>query len=201
MPDGDKFERRLPGKAWKQAYRLACRNEDFNELVRLVRNASEQDLRNGLACPKLEEIASFVHKALGNPLFAPLDSIDREYELAQQLDAIAASQLSYPGTRLAVEEAKSLYAKIASCQSIATIEQVRQQISERFFARVIDNRFLSRIRDGVQEKTNRNNQEQGSWEGRLIDSVISYKRTSRRIQSQPEWSLDRLNQPIPVMEA
>jgi hypothetical protein len=28
MPDGDKFEKRLPGKAWRQAYRLACRNDD-----------------------------------------------------------------------------------------------------------------------------------------------------------------------------
>jgi uncharacterized protein with von Willebrand factor type A (vWA) domain len=201
MPDGDKFERRLPGKAWRQAYRLACRNDDFNELVRLVRDAAEQDLRNGLACPKFEEIANLVHKALGNPLFASLDSIDREWQLTQQLDAIVASQLSYPGTRLAIDAAKSVYAKNDSCQQILTIEQVREQLSKELKARLIDNRFLSRVREGVRDQTGLNNQEQVAFEKRLVEAVISYKSIPRRIQSQPTWDLDHLNQPIPVMEA
>lgn len=201
MPDGDKFERRLRGKGWKRAYRLACRNEDFNELVRLVRNATEQALRDGFACPQPEEVAHLLHKALGNPLFASVDSIDREYELAQQLEAIAASSLSYPGIRLGIEAAKSVYAEIDSCQQTVTIEQVREQLSEQFKVRVIDNQFLSPIRERVQEKTGRNNQEQVAWEKQLIESVISYKRIPRRIQSQPDWNLDRLNQPMPVMEA
>lgn len=117
MPDGDKFERGLPSKAWKQAYRLACRNEDFDELVRLVRNATEQAIRDGLGCPKFDQIADLLHKMLGNPLFASVDSIHREYEFAQHLDDIAASQFSYPGTRLAVEAAKSVYAEMGNRQS------------------------------------------------------------------------------------
>src|SRR5262249_5352071 len=122
----------------------------------------------------------------------------REVELMQQLDDIAASQLSYPGVRLAIEAAKSVYAKNDSCQQTLTIEQVRKQLSEQHKARVIDNQFLSRIRERVQEETGRSSQEQVAFEKRLIESVISYKRTLRRIQSQPAWDI---NQPMPVVEA
>ncbi|MBL8190841.1 MAG: hypothetical protein JNK38_22685 [Acidobacteria bacterium] len=200
MPDGDKFERRLRGKRWKQAYRLTFRDEDFGELVRVVYNATNHDLKDGLECPKLEEIVVIVHKALGNPLFASFDSIDREYELAQQLEVLAATQLSYPGTRLAIEAAKFVYAEIDSRRQAVTIEEVQRRISEKFRARLIDSRFLAPIRDGVQKKTGRTNSEQFASEERLIRSVISYKQTPKRIQSQQEWNLDRLNQPIPVME-
>ena len=201
MPDGDKFERQLPGKAWKQAYRFACRNEDFDELARLVRNAAEQTIRDGLGCPKLDQIADLLHKMLGDPLFASIDSIDREYEFAQRLDDIAASQFSYPGTRLAVEAAKSVYAEMDSHQQMATISQVRERLSKKFKERVIDNQFLSRAREGIQEKIGWNNQEQIDFEKRVIESALSCKYTPRRIQSQPTWDLDHLNQPIPVMEA
>ena len=201
MPDGDKFERWLPSKIWRQAYRLTCRNEDYDDLVRLVRNAVEQDLRTGLGCPSLEEMVNLLHKALRNPLFASFDSIDREYELAQQLDAIAASDISYPGTRLAIEAAKSIYADNASCQQTPSIEQLREQLSARYKARIIDSQFLSRAREGIQRQTGRNSQEQVDREKQLIESACSYKRTPRQIQSQPAWDINRLNQPMPVMEA
>lgn len=82
-----------------------------------------------------------------------------------------------------------------------TVSQVREQLSQKFKERVIDNQFLSRAREGIQEKIGWNNQEQVDFEKRLIESVIPYKYTLRRIQSQPTWDLDHLNQPIPVMEA
>lgn len=201
MPDGDKFEWRLRSKAWRQAYRLACGNKDFDGLVPLVCNAVEQDLRNGLDCPWLEEMVTLIHKALANPLFASFDSTDQEYELAQQLDAIAASDISYPGSRLAVEAAKFIYAANAFCQQTPSIEQLREQLSVRYKARIIDKQFLSPAREGIQRQTGRNSQEQVDWEKHLIESACSYKRTPRRIQSQPVWDIDRLNQPISVMEA
>jgi hypothetical protein len=200
MPDGDKFERRLRGKGWRKAYRLACGNGEFNELVRAVHDATDYALKDGLECPKLEEIIGLVHKALRNPLFASFDSVDRQYELAQQLEALAGSQLSYPGTRLAIDAAKFVFAEIDSQRQAVTIEQVRKRISEKFKERVIDSQFLARVREGVQEKTGRNNLEQFVSEERLIKSVLSYKPIPRRTQSQPSWTLDRLNQPIAVME-
>ncbi|HMV46293.1 MAG TPA: hypothetical protein PLD20_12520 [Blastocatellia bacterium] len=201
MPDGDKFERQLRGKGWRKVYRLACRNEDPSELVRLAHNATQHALNDGLECPKLEEIIVLASRALRNPLFASVDYTDREYELAQQLEALADSQLSYPGTRLAIEAAKVVFLEIGFQGQTTTIEQIRRRISEKFKERVIDSQFLARIRDGVQEKTGRSNSEQSAWEERFIQSVISYKQTPRRIQSQPVWTSDRLNQPIPVMEA
>jgi hypothetical protein len=201
MPDGDKFERRLRGKGWRRAYRLACGNGEFNELVRAVYDATENALKNGLECPKLEEIIGLVHKGLRNPLFASFDSVDREYELAQQLEVLAASQLSYPGTRLAVDAAKFVFAEIDFQRQAVTIEQVRRQISEKFKERVIVSQFLARVYDGIQDKSGRNKSEHFAWEERLIKSVLSHKPIPRLTQSQPSWTLDRLNQPIAFMEA
>jgi hypothetical protein len=200
MPDGDKFERKLRSKIWKQIYRLACTNENSYELVRLMRNAVEQDLKGGLEVPNLGEIADLLHQAQGNPLFAEIDAIDREYELARRLGDIAAAQLSYPGTRLAVEAAKDVYADVNSCQQTMPIERVRERLEKQLFARVVDNQFFSRVREGLQEKTGLSSQEQTAREARIITLVSSFKRAPRRIQSQPDMTLDRLNQPIPVIE-
>jgi len=201
MPDGDKFEWHLRSKTWRQAYRLACRNEDFDGLVRLVCSAVERDLKNGLGCPRLEEMVNHIHKALANPLFASFDSTDREYELGQQLDAIAASDISSLGIRLAIEVAKSIYAANAFCQQMPSIEQLRQQLSAQYKARIIDNRFLSPASEAIQRQTGRSSLEQDDWEKQLVESACSYKRAPRRIQSQPAWDIDRLHQPISVLEA
>jgi len=169
MPDGDKFERRLIGKGWKKAYRVACRNDDFPELIRLLSNAKDDALRNGLDCPILNEISNTAYEALDQPLFASASPVQVQHQFSQQLDALVASQLSSPGTRLADEAARAVYAELVSGGQSVTREQIKQQINKKFEERVLDNQFLSKVREGVMKETGRSFEAQVTWEKRVTD--------------------------------
>jgi hypothetical protein len=187
MPDGDVFERKLFGKGWKRAYRAASGKIDFNDLVSVLNNAKDEALRNGLSCPRMDDISSLIYEALNQPLF---NSIDIYRQLSLKLDALATSQTSFPGTRIAIDAAKRLYAELSYGKKPIAKEEVR---------RILDKEFFSKVRESLMEKSGRNRAEEIDWEKRLTDSVLSYKRTSARWLSSQGWGVARLNEPLQIL--
>lgn len=196
MPDGDVFERKLFGKGWKRAYRAASGKIDFNDLISLLNNAKDEALRNGLSCPVMDDISRLVYESLKQPLFS-LNDVYRQLSL--RLDALAVLQTSFPGTRIAIDAAKRLYAELSSGKRPIAKEEAKQQLRKEFTSRILDKEFFSKVRESLMEKSGRNRSEQIDWEKRLTDSVLSYKRTSGRWVSSQEWGVDRLNEPLQTL--
>lgn len=196
MPDGDVFERKLFGRGWKRVYRAAIGKCDFNDLAYLLINAKDEALRNGLSCPRMDEISGLIYGSLNQPLFSPVDVYR---QLSLRLDALAASQTSFPGTRIAIDAAKRLYAELSYGKKPVAKEEVRQQLRKEFTSRILDKEFFSKVRESLMEKSGRNRVEQIGWEKRLIESVLSYKRTSGRWLASQEWGVDRLNEPLQIL--
>lgn len=196
MPDGDVFERKLHGKGWRKAFRAALGKSDFNDLVWLLNNAKDEAIRKGFDCPALDEIGDLVYESLNKPLF---DATDFYYQLTLNLDALAISQTAFPGTRLAIEAAKRLYAHLNAEMTPLQRDQVKRKLRQEFTTRILDKEFFSKVREGLMEKSGRNYSEQIIWEKNLTDAVLSYKRTVERRSTTQEWGLDRLNAPLQIL--
>ncbi len=199
MPDGDRFERQLWGMGLKKAYRLACGNGKLDDLVPLLYNAKNHLLRNGLDCPVIAKIGAAIHRALNRPLLTNDENINW---LFQELDNISASQNDSHGTRLAVNAGKAICAELVSARREMKINDVIRQVRNKFTAKLLDDQFFSRTREGIMAKTGRVIKDQLDWENKLTEEVISYSRTSTRwLSSQNQvWDKDRLFRPLTVLE-
>lgn len=199
MPDSDRFESKLWGVQLRKAYRLACSDDSIQDLIPLLRNGLNHLLRNGLDCPELDRIGSAIHGALNRPLFSPEENLRW---LSQELDNVSASQNDAHGTRLAINAAKAVFAERIGNPEQIDLESVRRHVRREFTARLLDDQFFSRIREGIMIKRTRGIEGQLDWEAQVNEEVITYRRTSRRwLSSQPQaWDEERLLQPLMVPE-
>jgi hypothetical protein len=136
--------------------------------------------------------------------------------LCCRFEEIEAKQAQSPATRLAVQAAQTVYSRLESGDGKITLRTIQDCFSEAFVAQVVDHRCLSRIRDGLIEKSGRSASEQAEWEARLIEQMKpqarkllgpSYRKTGsstirapKRLSQRTNWTVERLNQPLSLVE-
>jgi hypothetical protein len=222
MPDGDRFERKLFGRGWRKAYRLAHGGAADSLVADALITATAHGLRNGLACPNLGVICDTVYQALitaarNNELnFHGSDRVDPFYQLSIELEEIRSSGSASVATQLAINAAQTTYLDLEErSQSISQLE-LRSRFSQRFVELLIRNQWLDRVRDGIVEKRGWSSDSQMAWEQKLISiladpacklmksalkaSVKEKIRAPRRLTPKMKMTIDELNQGLMVLE-
>jgi hypothetical protein len=220
MPDGDKFERGLD-KQWRKPYRLACGNTQSSILVDAFIESTANDLRSNLPCPSIDEITDAISEAISAQSqfqfgFASTNPVDPHYLLCCRLEEIQTKDIQSPVTRLAVQAAQSVYAKLEADDGKITLRTIQDSFSEEFVTQVIDHRCLSSIRDVLMKKSGRNLSDQAEWEASLIEQVkpqarkllrsafrdkgSNIIRAPKRLSQRTNWTIERLNQPLSSVE-
>jgi hypothetical protein len=220
MPDGDKFERRLD-KQWRKPYRLAGGDNSLSTLVDAFIESTANDLRCNLSCPSIDEIIDAISEAVlaQSQLqfgFTSSNPVDPHYLLCCRLEEIQTNDIQSPATRLAVQAAQSVYSKLESDDGKITLRTIQDCFSEEFVTQVIDHRCLSRIRDGLMEKSGRSASDQSQWEASLIEQIKPQARkllrsafrdkgsntirAPKRLSQRTNWTIERLNQPLSSVE-
>jgi hypothetical protein len=222
MPDGDRFERKLFGRGWRKAYRLAHGGAAESLVVDALITATAHGLRNGLACPNLGRICDAISEALSTATrnrglnFQDSDRVDPFYLLSIDLEEIRSSVSASAAMQLVVNAAQTTYLDLEErSQSISQLE-LQTRFSQRFVEFLIRNQWLDRVRDGIIEKRGWSADSQMAWEKNLITiladpacrlmrsvfkaSVKEKIRAPRRLTTKMKMTLDELNQGIMVLE-
>lgn len=180
MPDGDKFERRLRGRGWAKAYRLAAGNAEWSFLTDSLITAAAGALRGQVECPFLSEIvdvlcSSFAFQAASKSSGGS-DKLEAFEELCDNLDDIEARAPNYLGIQLAARSALKVFAEQSRQTNPVATEQILDRLGETFVCDLIDNQWLSPAREGIAEKNNRSVEQQTAWEQKLNDNLKSQAR-------------------------
>jgi hypothetical protein len=222
MAEGDKFERKLRGKGWPIAYRLAKGGAPIKMVVDALITASTRGLNNELTCPKLSEVFNTLYRALVAQwqrrhlnLFPTSGPPPYEF-LSSALERLEAEELGSVSTRLASSAALVVYTDLESSSQPLSSSQVMNCFSELFISRVVDNRWLSIVRDGIVAGTERVPAAQVEWENELFqtlskqanslisrmvkpDGTQAVARAPRRLTPRRKATKDLLHQPLRVI--
>lgn len=221
MPDGDKFTRRLRGKGWHRIYRLACSNESPSLLADEMMKACAAAIRDGIPILRLPQTTEEICSAL------QLESEMKELESASLRDfaylslsdnmSNSTSSGDFDLLQSLADSAKSVFLELRQSCDTATEKQVVERLATVFVERVVQTRFLARVRDGIMEKCQRSVPDQISWEqdlrqkliapakkmltGVLRSSTKAQVRAPKRSTPRRETTLEMLNQGLPVLSA
>jgi len=174
MPDDDRFERLLRGRGWRSAYRLAAGNSETNLLVDSFIKAAAHALRNQAQSPSLSDVANVLCESLSVPslhngkMSSGLEAFEH---LSSGLDEIGAKDRGHIGTQLAIRAAERVFVEQARQTGAASSEQIQDRLGEVFVADLVDHQCLSRVRNGIAEKTNRTVEQQHAWEQGLKENL------------------------------
>ena len=222
MPDGDKFERSLPGKGWGKAYRQACATAPFHMLRDTLMGAAAAALRGPLACRNLANIRDAVYHALrekaraGELNFGNKALVDPYRRLSDLLTDIVSDDGNSISAQLAAKAGQSVYIEFKDDCHTVTAKQVQDRLAEVFGEWVIRHQWLDRVREGVVLKNNRTAEEQIAWEDDLCtrlseplrkmigqmfrtDRKITV-RAPRRATPQRKMTIEELHKGIAVLE-
>src|ERR1700687_5630688 len=173
MPDDDRFERLLRGRGWRSAYRLAAGNSETNLLVDSFIKAAAHALRNQAQSPSLAEVANVLCASLHVPTLhdgGTLSGLEAFEHLSNGLEDIGAKDRGHVGTQLAIRAAERVFVEQARKMEVASNEQIRDRLGEAFVTDLVDHQCLSRVRNGIAEKTNRTVEQQHAWEPGLNET-------------------------------
>ncbi len=223
MPDGDKFERRLYGKGWRRAYRLSGTSDSIDLIIDNLMSACSAALRDDLqdSSTFLQTMRKSIFeglgieakaKATGLPLYKDLAYL----QLSRNLDSLSDTgklDLVY-GLKTTAESVFLEFRE--SCNEVSR-EQVIDRIAEATVEKIIDTRFLSRIRDGIMETRKHSIEEQEAWEQNLkeklakparemlVNIIRSEKQISvrapKKLTPRMRMDLNALNQELKVLIA
>ncbi len=219
MPDGDKFTRRLRGKGWHRVYRLACNNERLSLIADEMMKASAAAIRDGVPVPLLPQVTEAICSAL------QLESQMKELESASLKDfaylnlsdslsnSIADGDFDLMQTLQ--DSVQSVFLELRQSCDTATDKQVAERLATVFVERVVQTRFLARVRDGIMEQCQRSVPDQIGWEQELRLKLISPAkkmlasvlrsstkaniRAPKRSTPRRETTVEMLNQGLPVL--
>ena len=174
MPDDDRFERLLRGRGCRSAYRLAAGNSERNLLVDSFIKAAARALRNQAQSPSLAEVANILCESLHAPSLhdeGTLSGLEAFEHLSHGLDDIGVKDRGHVGTHLAIRAAERVFVEQARKMEVASNEQIQDRLGEAFVADLVDHQCLSRVRNGIAEKTNRTVEQQHAWEQGLKENL------------------------------
>jgi hypothetical protein len=216
MPDGDKFERKLRGKGWRGVYRLGCSGAPVNAVADRAMGAAANVFRTE-SIEGVSRVFTELLEAvdpLRDPLFKQARSPQAFEELASSAQAISADEGFSELSRLAERAALRTFNEIDRSEQIPSTDVIAQRFTKNLVSGLVERRCLSPVRDGIMERTGRNQEAQLKWEGEL-DSAISkpcaslskgllgkdrnaaVRAPGRQFKPAP-MTLESLNQPLPV---
>jgi hypothetical protein len=180
MPDGDRFYRRLSGtgRGWGTAYRFACNKSEASFLKGKALEAIADNLRR-IEPTSLERAINILHTVFedekwqkrGLP-FSDGDNYTKDnYTKLEQ--ALTLSR--FEGESVLPEVLKKAVLKVflANRNACLTITegQITENLGRTLAFEIMDAHFLSRVRDGIMEKQDRNFPEQVKWEQKLRKEI------------------------------
>jgi len=179
MAEGDKFERKLRGKGWAKAYRLAKGCAPMSMVVDALISASAHGLRpdNELYCPNISEIFNALNSALNaqwqrrQQRLSLVGSAPPYQTLSEKLESIEADSLGSISTRLAARAAEVVFGDLESKRQPVPTQDVLNHFAELFVSRLIDNRYLGVVRDGIVAGSERSPAAQAEWEHELFTTL------------------------------
>jgi hypothetical protein len=221
MPDGDRFTRRLRGKGWFRVYRLACSKESPSLISDKLMEACAAAIRDGIPVSLLQQAGKEVCFAL------QLEAQVREREpdslgdsaylnLSNKLDAFISSG-NFDLVQALTDAVRTVFIEFRQSCATSTEKQVIDRLAAVFVEKVVQTRFLARVRDGIMENCQRSIPEQISWEQELRYNLIGPAkkmlaavlrsttkakiRAPKRSTPRRETTLEMLNQGLTVLTA
>ena len=175
MPDGDRFYRRLSGtgKGWGMVYRYACNKIEASFSKDKALQAIADNLRR-IEQTSLERAINILHITFEDEKWQkrglPFSDGDNYSKLEQAL-----TPSRFEGESVLAEVLKKAVRKVFlanknSCLTISN-EQITENLGQTLAFEIMDAHFLSRVRDGIMEKQDRNFPEQVKWEQELKKEI------------------------------
>jgi len=219
MAEGDKFEQRLRGFGWRNVYKLSKSAARMSTVVDAAVTAVSQGLRKELACSRLVDILIILQFSLQT------DWQQRQSEeggrnapspfscMCVELDRIEAAELGSITARLASTAAQAVYAKLNALDQYLTRQQIKNAFAEQLVWKIIDNRCLSHVREGIVLGAEHTSLQQEQWEvefrktlrgqsHKLFNGMIkqdgsqAVARAPRRLTPKKRMTKDLLHQPL-----
>lgn len=175
MPDGDRFMRKLKGtgKGWGVAYRLASSN-DLVHLPHKIVQACADNMRRiepELIFGAVNALCGAFEREKWSRESNLLSSVEVSIKLDKDLRSIKGSA-DYDLIDLLKKSAQSVFNANRNDYTSISEKQIAERLGNTLIIEVMDSRFLSRVRDGIMEKQNRNVGEQMIWEQDLRGKVL-----------------------------
>jgi len=170
VSEGDKFERRLRGFGWRKVYQLGKSEAAMSNVVDATVTAISCGLRNELRCSRLADILGLLEFSLqadwrrqqaGN---SDPNEPSPHSCLSVELERIQSDELYSISVQLASTAAESVFADISQHRSYPTREAIRNAFADGYLWRIVDNRCLSHVRDGLALGTEHPAAQHEQWE-------------------------------------
>lgn len=155
MSEGDKFERRLRGFGWRTVYKLGKSGAEMPNVVDATVSAVSHGLRKELACARLSDILSILKFSLQADWQRRQDERNDPSEpsarscLSVELDRIEADEVGSITAQLASTAAESVFSDLSNRGNYPTRDAVRNAFADELIWRIVENRCLSHVREGI----------------------------------------------------
>lgn len=173
MAEGDKFERRLRGFGWRKVYKLGKSKAEMSNIVDATVSAVSHGLRKELACGRLSDILSFLQFSLQADWQRRQAGMNDPTEpsprgcLSVELDRIEADEVGSITAQLGSTAAESVFCDISNRDSYPTWDTVRNAFADELVWRILENRCLSHVREGIALGTQHTATQHEQWEKSL----------------------------------
>ena len=169
-----------------------------------MNTAMAHAFRTDSQCPPFRQIRDeLVKRIVGSaPLFrgadCPIEGAEDYYHFLGRLEEIERRSIASPATRLAVEAAKSTFIESEHRRGIQDPEEVEGLFCESFCWRIVEYRFLGRVREGIMAGTSRSQQDQVDWERKLRKALVpASKHLLKPVLQSDNWSGIRARRRLP----
>ena len=155
MAEGDKFERRLRGMGWRKVYKLGKFGADMSNVVDATISAVSRGFRKELACARLSDILSILQFSVQTDWQRRQTETNDPTEpsarscLSVELDRIEADEVGSITAQLASTAAESVFSDISNRGNYPTRDAIRNAFADELIWRVVENRCLSHVREGI----------------------------------------------------
>lgn len=178
MPDGDRFLRKLrwTGRGWGKAYSLACNNSVF--LLAQISKALANNMRN-FSAESIAGAIGVLSDAFGRETYygqtnlLPSSNIFLTLENEYRLLNVKGD---FDLVNILEKSVKSVFIANKNGSATMTDELIAEKLGETLSLNIMDSRWMSRVRDGVMVKQNRDFIEQQMWEQDLKGKVLPIAR-------------------------
>jgi len=170
MAEGDKFEQRLRGFGWRKVYQLGKSGAEMTNVVDAAVGAVSHGLRKELACARLGGILGILQFSLQADWQQRQSALIDQNEpsplscLCVELERIEADELGSITVQLASTVAESVFAEISKRGNYPTREAIRNAFAEELAWRIVDNRCLSHVREGIALGSEHTATQHEQWE-------------------------------------